>query len=76
MFKKWRSLLFISMIAVPTILMGQTTDPTDPGGGGGAPPGETYDAPFDGGVSLLVAAGIAYGLKKRHDKKKTEKEKL
>ncbi len=30
--------------------------------------------PFDGGVSLLVAAGIGYGLKKAYDKKKMEKE--
>lgn len=28
--------------------------------------------PFDGGVSLLVAAGIGYGLKKAHDRKKSQ----
>lgn len=26
--------------------------------------------PIDGGASLLIAAGVAYGLKKIHDKKK------
>ncbi len=29
--------------------------------------------PFDGGVSLLVAAGIGYGLKKANDRKKANK---
>jgi hypothetical protein len=28
--------------------------------------------PFDGGISLLVAAGIGYGLKRVHDKKKKQ----
>ncbi len=27
-------------------------------------------APFDGGVTLLVAAGLAYGLKKAYDRRK------
>jgi hypothetical protein len=26
-----------------------------------------HDAPFDGGVTLLIAAAIAYGLKKAYD---------
>jgi hypothetical protein len=29
--------------------------------------------PFDGGVSLLVAAGIGYGIKKVRDQRKREK---
>ena len=28
------------------------------------------DAPIDGGVSLLIAAGVGYGLKKANDKRK------
>jgi hypothetical protein len=28
------------------------------------------DAPFDGGVSVLLAAGIGYGLKKANDARK------
>lgn len=66
----------IGMITVPTILMAQAEEDATPppvGGGGGAPSGGVADAPFDGGVSLLVAAGIAYGLKRKYDKKKTEK---
>ncbi len=30
-------------------------------------------APFDGGISLLVAAGLGYAGKKAHDKRKKEK---
>ena len=30
--------------------------------------------PFDGGLSLLVAAGIGYGIKKAYDKRKKEKD--
>lgn len=28
------------------------------------------DVPFDGGISVLIAAGMAYGLKKAYDIKK------
>jgi hypothetical protein len=34
---------------------------------------QVLDVPFDGGVSLLVAAGIGYGIKKAREKKKAEK---
>ena len=30
--------------------------------------------PFDGGISLLVAAGIGYGVKKAHDKRKKDQQ--
>lgn len=33
-------------------------------------PGEDPDAPIDGGVSLLVAAGVGYGIKKVKDSRK------
>ena len=65
---KLRLLLIIGMITIPGILLAQT------------PPGEgdddVQDVPFDGGVSLLVAAGIGYGLKKVRDKKKAEKKEI
>ncbi|MCQ6956481.1 PID-CTERM protein-sorting domain-containing protein [Mucilaginibacter aquariorum] len=38
--------------------------PKDPKPGG--TPGHK-DAPFDGGLILLVGAGVVYGLKKAHD---------
>lgn len=39
-------------------------------------PGGDPDAkvPIDGGVSLLVAAGVAYGAKKAHDKRKKNRQ--
>lgn len=55
------SVLFISFIVLPNILMA-----TDPGGGGLDDP----DAPIDGGVSLLIAAGVGYGYKKYKDNNK------
>lgn len=33
-------------------------------------PGDDPDAPIDGGVSLLVAAGVGYGIKKVKDSRK------
>ena len=36
---------------------------------GGAPGGDP-DAPIDGGLSLLLAAGVGYGVKKYRDIKK------
>jgi len=36
---------------------------------------QVYDVevPFDGGISLLVAAGIGYGVKKAREKRKADK---
>jgi hypothetical protein len=53
--------LFVSLIILPAIIQAQpdnSTDIVDP------------DAPIDGGVGLLVAAGIGYGIKKVRDNKK------
>lgn len=36
-------------------------------------PGDDPDAPIDGGVSLLVAAGVGYGIKKARDSRKKNK---
>ncbi len=69
MIKKLRLVLVISMIAVPTFLMAQIAPPPPPGDG----ENNTQDVPFDGGVSLLVAAGLGYGLKKVYDKDKSKK---
>jgi hypothetical protein len=38
----------------------------NPGGGG------HHDAPFDGGASLLLAAGAVYGIKKAYNRRKQE----
>lgn len=62
--KKLKLILVVGMITVPTILMAQDSlDVND------------ANVPFDGGggIALLVAAGIGYGLKKVYDKKKAGK---
>ncbi|UEG49483.1 hypothetical protein LK994_12650 [Ferruginibacter lapsinanis] len=33
-------------------------------------PGEDPDAPIDGGIGLLVVAGVGYGIKKARDSRK------
>lgn len=48
--------------------------PGPPNGGGGPPAGcwpPSSCIPLDGGLSFLVAAGIAYGAKKAYDNKKS-----
>ena len=57
--KKSGIILFLTMIcfvAFPTISHAQIIDPND--------------VPIDGGLSLLVAAGAAYGIKKYKDSRK------
>jgi len=49
-------LLMLSCIAVPMIANAQIIDPND--------------APIDGGLSLLLAAGVGYGVKKYRDGQK------
>ena len=57
------ALMTIAFFMIPALAVAQ-----DPGGG--------PDVPIDGGLSLLVAAGAAYGVKKYRDgKKKVEEEK-
>ena len=56
------SAVFIMIItAIPFFAMAQ-----DPGGG--------PDVPIDGGLTLLIAAGAAYGVKKYRDHKKKQQE--
>ena len=54
------AIMMIAFFMIPVLAIAQ-----DPGGG--------PDAPIDGGLSLLIAAGAAYGVKKyRNAKKKGE----
>ena len=60
--RKWLlvlSVLFVALTVLPGTIQAQpnVVDETDP------------DAPIDGGVGLLVAAGIGYGIKKVRDNK-------
>lgn len=54
----------VLFICLPSLVWPQ------PGGGG---PDPDPQVPLDGGVSLLVAAGVGYALKKAHDKRKENK---
>ena len=56
-------LLITAMALLPQLLMAQI------GGGGGEGTGNP-DVPIDGGIGLLVAAGIGYGIKKTRDARK------
>ncbi len=65
--KKIIKILVISVffIAVPLSIMAQ--NPPHPNGGGGPGSGNTPvggGAPLDGGLSVLMILGAAYGLKK------------
>lgn len=55
----FRLLFIVICIAVPLITLAQ--GPPDP-----------EDTPIDGGLSLLLAAGAAYGVKKYRDRRKDE----
>jgi hypothetical protein len=39
-------------------------------------PGGDVDLPIDGGLSILVAAGVGYGIKKIRDEKKNSRNNL
>ena len=68
--------LFFKSIAVLIIVFGVGTskllaqgDPPD--NGGPTPPNPPpAEIPIDGGASLLLAGGVAYGLKKLRDRRK------
>lgn len=53
------ALLILLTLALPIINYAQPPDPGDGNGGGGDP-----EAPIDGGVSLILAAGAAAGARK------------
>lgn len=63
---KIRSLMSIAMmfvsICLPLLLQAQGDPGMDPD-----------PIPLDGGLSMLIAAGVAYGAKKAYDKRKKDK---
>jgi len=71
--------LFISIIVITLIYTLPITSkaagpPGPPGGGGGPPCGSPWGCiPIDGGIGLLLAAGIAYGGKKTYKAYKDNK---
>ena len=60
-------LLIIAIALLPQLVMAQI------GGGGGEGTGNP-DVPIDGGLSLLVAAGVGYGIKKTRDARRKRNE--
>ena len=54
---KYRIVILVCCICLPTFTYAQPDPPNDA-------------APIDGGLSLLLAAGAAYGVKKYRDSKK------
>jgi hypothetical protein len=58
-------LVMLIVLLTPMILMAQGPQENPYGAGGGEP----SSAPIDGGLSLLVAAGVGYGAKKLKEKR-------
>ena len=59
------TILIVGLVTcLPNITKAQFVDP-DP-----------EEVPFDGGLSLLIAAGAGYAIKKKHDQRKKEKQKM
>jgi hypothetical protein len=40
------------------------------------PPPDPIDTPIDGGLSILLAAGVGYGVKKAYNKRKKNNDEL
>lgn len=59
------SILVLLLSLLPQLAMAQ---PGDPGG--------DVDLPVDGGIGLLLAAGVVYGVKKIRDERKRKLNKL
>lgn len=60
-----RFCIMLICLSLPILLLAQGDPGDDPDPG--------VDIPFDGGLSLLIAAGIGYAAKKGYDKRKKEK---
>ena len=60
-------LLVIAFSLLPYITMADPA-PCDPG-----PIGNPNPCPIDGGISLLLAAGVGYGVKRYRDARKKDK---
>jgi len=65
-------ILTISLCCIPEITQAQSF--ADPCGGPNDPCDP--DTPIDGGLSILVAAGVGYGIKKVRDERKKNSNKL
>ncbi len=69
-------LLIVLLISFSTLCFSQTTDPfgNPVSAAPPPPPPDPVDTPIDGGLSLLIAAGVGYGIKKVRDERKRKKQ--
>ena len=61
------TLFLLFLLTFNQVTLGGGMGPPPPGGGTGPgcfPPGNPACIPIDGGITLLIAAGLAYGGKK------------
>ena len=69
MFKK--NIIKVITVSAFTIVLGKVySQPPPPPPGPCADPPCEIAVPVDGGIGLLIAAGVAYGAKKLNDRKK------
>ena len=64
---------FVVIALVCTVQIAKADDPGNPGdviGGGNGQSNPNAGVPVDGGASLLIAGGVAYGLKRLKKSKK------
>lgn len=63
------TLTLLMLMIAPLLLTAQTaTPPPDPGSGYTDGDPDATPIPFDGGLTLLIAGGLVYGLKKSREK--------
>jgi len=65
--KKVRTTVLYTGLVIAAICVAPRANAQGPGFGG-----DTQDTPIDGGVSLLIAAGAMYGVKKIRDARKKD----
>jgi hypothetical protein len=58
------TMIILGGMSLATITMAQPPEPPAPGSGGGSNTPMGGAAPIDGGLAILLAAGIGYGAKK------------
>lgn len=68
-----RLMIFFLMMNAPLLLLAQDVE-EDADAGAPIFTNDVQDAPIDGGVSLLVAAAVGYGLKKAHNSRKKKQQ--
>ena len=64
-------ILLITCNALPISSFAQLSEPfSSPEQSAPPPPPDPVDTPIDGGLSILIGAGVVYGIKKARDQRK------